>query len=241
MRLVFSVLLGLSLLQGSAFAFQGPEIQVVDGKITMSAQAVPLGQLLTLLDRAMGLKSEVMKPELANRNISVRFSGLDLEGAVVKIFEGQPLNYILNKSKGITVIEQASGGGITSAASSPITTTFSDSPITNAPLQPGVPTVQPIVTNAQGANAQPTPANPNNPFGAAPGPNPAAANTPSGPGQLGGTPGQIGPPVGGNNPLISPAGAPTQPAGVIFPGPQTNPAPQPAGPGASGATPGVIR
>src|SRR5262245_66047478 len=123
MRIVVGLLLGLVLLQGIAYA-EGPEIQVVDGKVTISAKAVPLGRLLSLLDRAMGLDSKVMKPELANRTISVRFEDLELKDAVHKIFEGQPLNYMLIEGKGIRVTDLASSTGSTSSSSSAPVSSF---------------------------------------------------------------------------------------------------------------------
>ena len=252
MKFAFKILVGLSLIQGTAFAFQGPEIQVMDGKITMTAQAVPLGQVLTMLDRATGLSSKVLKPELARRNISVRFKELDLRDAVQKIFEGQPLNYVLIAGKGIQVTDAAQGGPATGTSTAPsVSSSFPNSQpvISNQPLQPGVPTIQPV-NAVQPANAASQPANANNPFGATP---PPAATPPSGPGQATITPGQLPPPIGASN--ITPAGAAQPaPAGVIFPGGQTTPtggipfpgaqtapASQPTGPGAAGATPGTVR
>src|SRR5215470_13451452 len=100
MKVACRILVSLALLQGVAWAqTPAPEIEIVDGKVTMSAQNVPLGRLLSLLDRALGMTSTV-KPELANRNISVRFSSLPVKDAVHKIFEGQPLNYMFVEGKG---------------------------------------------------------------------------------------------------------------------------------------------
>ena len=62
---------------------------------------------------AMGMTSEV-KPELANRNISVQFTDLTLNDAVRKIFQGQPLNYFVIQGKGIHVTELVVGGPATS-------------------------------------------------------------------------------------------------------------------------------
>lgn len=232
MRIVYTLLVGLVLLQGVASA-EDPEVQVVDGKVTISAQSVPLGQLLTLLDRAMGLTSQV-KPELANRTVSVRFSDLELRDAVQKIFEGQPLNYMLIEGKGIRVTDLALSNASTS--STPTVSSFPDpSPVTPlappGPIQPAL--AQPVNT----ANQQPPVAN--TPFGR-PSPNP---NTPAGPtaaapaatpGVI--APGQLPPPIGANNPLISPTvdgvpvGLPVTPA----------PPAQPTGPGTLGnVTPGV--
>ncbi|HLH29847.1 MAG TPA: hypothetical protein VKY31_01505, partial [Terriglobia bacterium] len=83
-----------ALLAAPAFAAKGPEVDLVDNKLSIDAQTVPLGRLLRLVDLATGMKSKV-PPELANRNISVKFSGLSLTDGLRKIFEGQPLDFIV--------------------------------------------------------------------------------------------------------------------------------------------------
>jgi hypothetical protein len=267
MRIGYGLLFGLLLLQTVAYA-EGPEIQVVDGRVTMTAQAVPLQRLLSLLDRATGLDSKIMKPELGNRTISVRFEDLELKDAVHKIFEGQPLNYMLIEGKGIRVTEQAlSTGSSSSSPSSPVSSfpepqSFS-TPVNPNPIQPAQ--VQPPVnTTGQPAAV---------PFGAAPQNSNLPAST-ANPNVV--VPGQIAPPLGTNpqpnpqqqypqqNPLISPLGAaPTTgapvtaapaaggnvggapvgtPAGIGLPPVQTPPV-QPAGPGTIGGTtttPGAV-
>ncbi|HVQ65479.1 MAG TPA: hypothetical protein VMT78_13145 [Terriglobia bacterium] len=259
MKVACTLLAALALLQGTVFAqTPAPEIEVVDGKVSMSVQAMPLSRLLSLLDRAMGLTSQV-KPELANRTISVRFSGLVLRDAVHKIFEGQPFNYMLVEGKGIRVTDLAQGGPSTSSASS---TPFQDSgPINQAPINPinqPLPGVSPVQqpVNAQGGNPAGQPAQAITPFGPGTNQNPPAANANPG----GATaPGQMPPPIGGTNPLVIPVGAPVPagaqvptgapvpagaqlPAGVTgFPANPASPPPQPSGPGTLGATPGTIR
>src|SRR5678816_1416619 len=123
----YRVLVGLVVLQGSLFAQippqaqtqpPAPEIEVVDGKISMSALGMPLSRVVSLLDRAMGMKSKVA-PEAANRPISVRFKDLPLKDAVQKIFEGQPLNYSLIAGKGIDVSGIATGSTATAASTFP--------------------------------------------------------------------------------------------------------------------------
>jgi hypothetical protein len=91
-------------------AGKGPEIAVIDGKVSIDAEAVPLGRLLQLLDRATGLQSTV-PPALANRNLSVKFSDLSFDEAVRKIFEGQPIDYVVIARQGIvvTALSQAPG------------------------------------------------------------------------------------------------------------------------------------
>lgn len=96
-------------------AGKGPEIAVIDGKVSIDAEAVPLGRLLQLLDRATGLQSTV-PPALANRNLSVKFSDLSFDAAVRKIFEGQPIDYVVIARQGIVVTALSQAPGPESAA-----------------------------------------------------------------------------------------------------------------------------
>ena len=108
-----------ALMAGLTFAAgKGPEIQIIDGKISMQAESVPLARLLRLLDSATGMTSKV-PPELANRNVSVRFSGLPFDAAVRKIFEGQSLDYVVIGGKGVivTAVAQSAPGGPLAGAS----------------------------------------------------------------------------------------------------------------------------
>jgi hypothetical protein len=53
-------------------------------------------------------------PELANRPISVKFSGLNVTDGVRKIFQGQPLDYVVVEGRSIVVTaasQNLSGGG----------------------------------------------------------------------------------------------------------------------------------
>jgi len=100
---ILTAVCGLVLLASTAFAAgKGPEIQIIDGKVSMQADTVPLGRLLGLLDRATGMKSRV-PVELANRNVSVSFSDLGFDEAVRKIFEGRSLDYLVIGGQGIVV------------------------------------------------------------------------------------------------------------------------------------------
>ena len=90
------------LLAAPAFAAKGPDIELVDNKLSIDAETIPLSRLLRLLDLATGMKSKV-PPELANRNISVKFSGLDLTEGVRKIFQGQPVDYAFIEGQGVIV------------------------------------------------------------------------------------------------------------------------------------------
>jgi hypothetical protein len=236
MKLAGTAVISLALLQGAAYAqTPQPEIQVVEGKISMAVQTMPIGRVLSLLDRAMGLTSTV-KPELANRPVSVRFTSLPLKDAVRKIFEGQPLNYMFVEGKGIRVTDLAVGGPTTSSAS---TSSFQDSGPINQPLNQPLPGLTPIQPgNAVQVNA-PVPQQPvqaATPFGN-PTNAPAASATPANTGPV---PGQLPPPVGGANPLINPVGAQPTPAGGFPITPP--PPPPPSGPGTlGGPAPGTIR
>jgi hypothetical protein len=95
-----------ALLAAPAFAAKGPEIELVDNKLSIDADTVPLARLLRLLDMATGMKSKV-PPELANRNISVKFSGLSLTDGVRKIFQGQPVDYMVVEGQGVIVTAQS--------------------------------------------------------------------------------------------------------------------------------------
>ena len=87
----------------------GHEIRVVDGRVSIRADAVALGRLLELLERATGIHSAV-PPELASWNVTVALSDLPMVEAVRKIFEGVPLDYAVLENK-IVVIAASQGGG----------------------------------------------------------------------------------------------------------------------------------
>jgi hypothetical protein len=86
-----------------AYGFvQDPQVEMINDRLSVRVNAVPLSQLLGMLDRSTGMASKVA-PELANRNISVEFSGLSLNAGIRKIFEGQRLDYVYIGGKGIFV------------------------------------------------------------------------------------------------------------------------------------------
>src|SRR5215471_6002827 len=89
-RLLAGISLALTLTVNGVSAGSGPDIRIIDNKVSIQAEAVPLSRLLRLLDQATGMASKV-PPELANRNVSVRFANLQFDEAIQKIFEGQPL------------------------------------------------------------------------------------------------------------------------------------------------------
>jgi hypothetical protein len=103
MKRWFVVFSFMSMLCMGALAYaKGPEVDLVDNKLSINAEAITLSRLLQLVDLATGMKSKV-PPELANRNISVKFSGLTLADGVRKIFQGQPFDYIMVQGQGIIV------------------------------------------------------------------------------------------------------------------------------------------
>jgi hypothetical protein len=192
-------------------AGKAPEIQIIDGKVSIQVEAVPLGRLLRLLDQATGLSSKV-PPELANRPVSARFSGLDFDAAVRKIFEGQPYDYIFVSGKGIVVTALTQTTGATAVASGPAG--FVDQPpFQNQTFE------QPVFDNNNNFPGQQQPPAPvvQTPFGVLPAPVPTNANgavnpngvppngvPPNGQPQQP-QPGLFGQPAGGTNmPIINP-------------------------------------
>src|SRR5689334_5359800 len=115
-RYLAAPILVLAMSAGS-LAAKGPEINVVDNKLSVSADSVSLGRLLQLFDLATGMKSKV-PPELANRNLSVRFSDLGLTDAVRKMFQGQTFDYVVIEGQGIVITSasQSLGGTDSPAA-----------------------------------------------------------------------------------------------------------------------------
>jgi hypothetical protein len=162
MKRSVAVLIFVSLFaNGALWAAKGPEIGLIDNKLSVSAESVSLGRLLQLIDLATGMKSKV-PPELANRNISVRFSGLNINDGVRKLFQGQPLDYVLIEGQGIVVT--AASQNISGAE--PVPTYNSQPQQIEQPFVQDFPG-QPIPGQQQGA-----PATIMTPFG--PNPNPRA-------------------------------------------------------------------
>jgi hypothetical protein len=149
-------------------AEKGLHIDMVDNRISMSAEDIPLSWLLHVLDEATGMKSTV-PDELASRIISVRFSGLTADEAVEKIFEGQPFDYAFIERQGIIVtalsktITAADLAAAASAAASNVPT-----PQQSIQSQAGPPMNRP---EAETMKAVPTPG----------GAQPATIQTPFGP------------------------------------------------------------
>src|SRR5215471_5942659 len=110
MKWWFSILIILFtiVLPGQAFATGGPQVVNSDGKISISADQITLGLLLNLWDKATGMTSTA-PPELADRKLSVHFSGLSEDDAVRAIFLGQPFGYAFVQGQGIVVTSASSG------------------------------------------------------------------------------------------------------------------------------------
>jgi hypothetical protein len=97
------LLAGILALDASA-ADRGPEITNVDQKISISADDITLVRLLRLWDQATAMQS-VVPPELANLKVTVHFTGLPVNDAVRKMFDGQPFDYVLAEGRGIVVMD----------------------------------------------------------------------------------------------------------------------------------------
>jgi hypothetical protein len=122
MKRWFVVFSFISMLCTGALVYaKGPEVDLVDNKLSINADGITLSRLLQLVDLATGMKSKV-PPELANRNISVQFSGLTLADGVRKIFQGQPFDYIMVQGRGIIVTaasQTAAAGELPTPSNSP--------------------------------------------------------------------------------------------------------------------------
>jgi len=211
---------------------KGPEVDLVDNKLSINAQTIPLGRLMRLVDMATGMKSKV-PPELTNRNISVKFSDLSLTEGVRKIFQGQPIDYILIEGQGVVVTasSQTMTGTETVPAynssspqpEQPFVQDFQNQNFQNQnPFQPpiaGQPQQQPATIQTPFgpvANPRAAPPQPNAPL-SAPGqqnslfPNSGQQNNQNNPAQpvVPAVPGQIGTPTPFGTP--NPFGTPAQP------------------------------
>ncbi len=138
--LIASIAMSISL-PSAAYAAQadGLDIQVVDGQISIDAEAVGLGRFLNLFDRVAGTESTV-PAELENRNVSVQFHALDLAQAVRKIFEGLPLDYVVLE-QGRIVVTAVSGTLTAGAGGVPVPVNI---PV-QAPEQPFAAAQPPVV------------------------------------------------------------------------------------------------
>jgi hypothetical protein len=192
----------LVLLAVNVFAAgKDPEFKVVDGKVSIQAEAITLKQFLQYWDAATGMTSKV-KPELANEPITVRLEGLDLNSAIRKSFQGKPWNWAIVNGKGVNVIDRATPVTAASGGSTSPVQSFSDTRNDPPPPQPQL--------AAPFAQSGPVPAPANATPASQPASQPAGAvNLP--PAQGGPTPPTqifqpLGTPLGGALPTVQPGG-----------------------------------
>lgn len=184
MKRIWGVMIVMCCIVCSARAQGVLQVQSVDGKLSIQAESVPLGRLLRLMDQATGMTSKV-PPEMATRNVSVRFSGLGFDDAVKKVFEGQPIDYMVIQGQGIVVV--ALSQPRRDQPSSPVPAAPSFQPVPETPFveetQPFVPPQQPMPGIPQPGGVFPGQMPPGavvNPFNQQQ-PQPAVVQTPFGP------------------------------------------------------------
>ena len=203
-RWIPALILLLIVGSGAIATAKGPEVNFVDQKLSINVETIPLGRLLQLVDLATGMNSKV-PPDLANRNISVKFSGLTLSDAVRKMFQGQPLDYVVIEGQSI-VVTAASQTLTAGGEAAPL---YNNSPVNNQQFEP-----QPffqespqILPQQIPPQLQGQPAMVQTPFG--PIPNPRAQQQPNV-----GIGNQVQQP---QNPLFPQSGAPTSQPQAGFP------------------------
>jgi hypothetical protein len=109
---------------------KGPQVDLIDNRLSVQAEAISLERLLQLVDRATGMKSTV-PPDLAKRNISVRFSDLNIADAFRKMFQGQPLDYVVIPGQGVIV---TAASQIVSASGAEAPPVFNSQPFNQQPF-----------------------------------------------------------------------------------------------------------
>jgi len=107
-------LLGITIFAGmltaySSGAVQGPQVLNVDQKISIDANDITLGQLFQLWDQATGMHSTVPR-EVTNRKLTLHFTGLSMNDALRKIFDGQELGYVVVEGTGVVVTQLVQSG-----------------------------------------------------------------------------------------------------------------------------------
>jgi len=112
------IILATLLLPTQALAVGGPQVVNRDGKISISADYITLGSLLSLWDRATGMKSTA-PPELADRKLCVHFTGLSENDAVRAIFHGQPFEFAFVQGQGIVVTSPSASSRVAEAQPNP--------------------------------------------------------------------------------------------------------------------------
>src|SRR5262245_15012455 len=112
------IILATVILPGQALAVGGPKVVNRDGKISISADHITLRSLLSLWDKATGTKSTAPS-ELADRKLSVHFTGLSENDAVRAIFLGQPFEYAFVQGQGIVVTSPSASSRVAEAQPNP--------------------------------------------------------------------------------------------------------------------------
>jgi hypothetical protein len=160
---------------GLPAAPKGPQVDLIDNRLSINAEAIPLERLLQLVDRATGMKSTV-PPELAKRTVSVRFSGLDIADAFRKLFQGQPLDYVVIPGQAVIVTAASQVG----SSADPLPPVFNSMPPAQPTDQPFVQEFSPVQGMPFQQQQQQQPPMVQTPFG--PLPNPRAQQAqPNGP------------------------------------------------------------
>jgi len=108
------ILAGILGLNGFA-AGQGPAVTNVDQKSSIAADDITPDRLLRLRDQATAMQS-VVPPELANRKLSIHFTGLPISDALRKMFNGQPFDYVLVEGHGILIMERSQSEPVAQSA-----------------------------------------------------------------------------------------------------------------------------
>ena len=115
----FVLIIATIILPVQAFAVSGPQVVNRDGKISISADHITLGSLLSLWDKATGTKSTA-PAELAGRKLSVHFTGLSEADAVRAIFLGQPFEYAFVQGQGIVVTSPSASSRVAQVQPPPV-------------------------------------------------------------------------------------------------------------------------
>jgi hypothetical protein len=99
---VIGLIFLITLYSAAAVGQTVPQVKNIDQKLTVNVENITLSRLLRLWDQATGTQSSV-PPELANKLVSVRFSGLPIEDAVQRLFQDLPFDYVHVRGEGIII------------------------------------------------------------------------------------------------------------------------------------------
>jgi AMIN domain len=85
------------------------DVRAFGGRVSIRAQDVLLGELLSQLDSVAGTESTVA-PTLQSYRIDASFDGLPVDQAIAKLFEGKPFDYAVLAQRRIFVLGVSEGG-----------------------------------------------------------------------------------------------------------------------------------